>query len=281
MVKLLRAEFKRLFKNKLFIFINIISVLCGASMILVRWNDYRISGVMEYDDYSELIFVGPFFLYFAVAALIALFIGTEFSDGTIRNKLLVGHDRHSVYFTELLVSSVANIIIMLLYVASNLLFGVILLNTPNITVENLILKVLMILSSTLVLTSFFTFISLSAANKSVSAVMCLLLSIFMLFGSIYVTGALNEPEIYETSMMYDTETGEFVAMPAKKNPNYISGSKRVIFEVINDVHPVSQLFKAATEIDIGNYYRLYIFDFTQILLYAIVGSVIFKKKDLK
>ena len=45
------------------------------------------------------------------AILTSMFIGSEYSDGTIRNKLVVGHSRMRIYLANLIVCSVACVLI--------------------------------------------------------------------------------------------------------------------------------------------------------------------------
>ena len=51
------------------------------------------------------------------AVFISLFVGSEYSDGTIRNKLVVGHSRMRIYLANLIVCSIACVLISLAYAA--------------------------------------------------------------------------------------------------------------------------------------------------------------------
>ncbi len=281
MIRLLKSEFKRLFKNKFFIFINLCSVIASVFMVLTRRNDFHITGIKEYGDYTDLLFVGPFVLFFAAVAFVALFTGTEFSDGTIRNKLSVGHSRLNVYITELIVCSAANIIIMAVYFLSMLFFGMIITGAPDMSAQELITKQLIVFAGTLALTAFSMLITMSAANRSISAVVCLLLSVAMVVGAIHFNGRLSEPEYYEGGLRLDAQTNEFVEIESEINPDYLDGTERTVYEVVNDAQPVSHFFRIASLVDAGNYFRMFAFDFAEIILYSALGALIFKKKDLK
>ncbi|MGY3662454.1 MAG: hypothetical protein ACXAHE_00930 [Roseburia sp. 1XD42-69] len=41
-----------------------------------------------------------------------MFLGTDYSDGTIRNKLTVGHTRTNIYLANLIVTFAAGLLIM-------------------------------------------------------------------------------------------------------------------------------------------------------------------------
>lgn len=53
-----------------------------------------------------------------------MFIGTEFSDGTMRNKLIVGHRRREIYFTNFLTCALSGIFFNLVYLALVSLIGI-------------------------------------------------------------------------------------------------------------------------------------------------------------
>lgn len=57
------------------------------------------------------------------AIFTSLFIGSEYSDGTIRNKLVVGHSRMRIYLANLIVCSIASILISLAYTAGVFVIG--------------------------------------------------------------------------------------------------------------------------------------------------------------
>lgn len=45
------------------------------------------------------------------AIFCSLFIGTEYSDGTIRNKLIMGYSRQKIYCANLIVCIIANLML--------------------------------------------------------------------------------------------------------------------------------------------------------------------------
>lgn len=48
------------------------------------------------------------------AIFISLFVGSEYSDGTMRNKVAVGHTRFSIYLSNFIACSIASIFSVLL-----------------------------------------------------------------------------------------------------------------------------------------------------------------------
>ena len=101
MRKLLSANFARLGKDKVF-WITAVAVFISSLVTIFNSSgsaDLMISSgyPVTLDDYffNHAPMMG---LYYAV--FISLFLGTEYSDGTIRNKLAVGHRRLDVYLAN-------------------------------------------------------------------------------------------------------------------------------------------------------------------------------------
>ena len=63
------------------------------------------------------------FMGLVAAILTSMFIGSEYSDGTIRNKLVVGHSRMRIYLANLIVCSVACVLISLSYITGVFVVG--------------------------------------------------------------------------------------------------------------------------------------------------------------
>ena len=104
MNRLLAGNLSRLRKNILFW----LALVCAmVNPIYVVINNWYYKGLWDLPLYAE----GPFFSigtdYFfiiALAVVISLFIGTEYGYHTIRNKLISGYSRLSVYLANLTVS---------------------------------------------------------------------------------------------------------------------------------------------------------------------------------
>ncbi len=135
MLELLRFEFKRLFKS---IFFRIIGIYCIAWPILITvmlrlllglvMRDAGISfselgmGSSEIQYITWLMSVGfvndlPKFL----ALFICLHVGRDFTDGIVRNKIIAGHSRTSIFFSYLLVQIAATVALCVVYIGSALL----------------------------------------------------------------------------------------------------------------------------------------------------------------
>ena len=89
MSKLLRANFYRLRKD---VVLYIIFLVNTALFAFVAYN-------FEQDDLKSFCLIIQPIVY---AVFVAFFVGKEYSNGTIRNKLIHGNTRNQVYFAYLI-----------------------------------------------------------------------------------------------------------------------------------------------------------------------------------
>ena len=139
MNKLLSAEFARLKKNKFFwVSVGLMVVVAWYTVISVYLN------MKKYDDYyvglESILFAHVFCMGVLTAAFSGLFIGTEYSEGTIRNKLVIGHTRRDIYLSSLIISITAGLIICLSYIIAALIPGVILIGFSEEMIVEMVLQ---------------------------------------------------------------------------------------------------------------------------------------------
>lgn len=286
MNKLLSAEFLRLFKSLIFKMCLLFSGGLGVFMVLMRWWDvkkhsaeYAKLGV-EYSNADGLIFVGGLYLIFAIAVFISVFVGTEYSDGTIRNKLIAGHTRSSIYFSKFVVCAVADIMIHILCIVVVLILGNLLINGTTMTIKEIVAFTMVSTIIMLALTAFLLLLTMSIQSKAVGAIVCLLVVFIMMVSALSIEQRLEAPEYYDAYSYPDEDTGEMISVDKEKNPKYLSGTKREVYEFLNNFIPVSQLYQIVRNIS-DNVNVIMIYDCLIIIITTGVGIAIFKKKDLK
>ena len=104
MAKLLRANLSRLWKSRIFYVGLIFMLLLNVFLVLDGWN----SGRQGYPEpLEDMLFQNCIIIGFVCAVVVGMFLGTEYSDGTIRNKIAVGHTRASIYLANLIVCAAA------------------------------------------------------------------------------------------------------------------------------------------------------------------------------
>lgn len=98
MSNLLSANFSRLFKNKVF-WLCMIAMFASAVLLVIS----HYNRMVLYEDYETKYTLDQVYFQFAsfigiiCAVLTSFFLGTEYSDGTIRNKIIVGKTRTAIY----------------------------------------------------------------------------------------------------------------------------------------------------------------------------------------
>lgn len=105
MANLLASNIKRLLKNRAFRIAAAVVAGIGLFEIIMMYRAAVIENDTPYFDSGLFSFTAMG--VFALAAVVPLFVGSEYSDGTIRNKVVVGHRRGDVYLSILITSIIA------------------------------------------------------------------------------------------------------------------------------------------------------------------------------
>ena len=280
MSRLLSADFAKLKKNKFFWICMIGMFLFGVFMAVMNYISTR-----QYGDYeaqiTNVLFIYALTVAILIPAFVSLFVGTEYSDGTIRNKMIIGHTRTCIYLSNLIVCSTAGLGFCISYIV-----GVIVAGLPLYTIDTGILKGTVIL----VLCSFFMSIAFTALcaltamlcqNKALTAVINILTAFCLLVISLYITSRLSQPEVYP-GFGLNTETGKVEMADDVPNPSYLRGTEREIYQFFNDFLPTGQ---AVNITQAGGTAQspglLAAYSASIIIVSTGVGMFVFKKKDIK
>ena len=122
MSRLLNAGFSRLKKSKCFRGFMIFMFLFGGYIKIAEfYNQEKYNTSIPLDSG---LFVYVTVIGILLAAFISLFIGTEYNDGTIRNKLVIGHTRSAIYLSNLIVCLAAGLLMCLSFLCASLLIGI-------------------------------------------------------------------------------------------------------------------------------------------------------------
>ncbi|MDE6796999.1 MAG: ABC transporter permease [Ruminococcus sp.] len=287
MNRLIQANFSRLFKSRFFEVCLIFSAGLGILEDLTRYYEikkfpeyYADLGV-EYKSADGFAFSNPLYIIFAVAAFTAVFIGTDYSDGTIRNKLMVGNKRTEIYLSNFISCASANIIMLLTNFIVTLGFGYILLRETSLTAKQTAICIISDCVTIIGFSGILVLVSMLIQNKAGSAVTALIMTVILFFAGISITSELMSPEYYEDLRPVTSETGEKTYEKVKtKNPGYLTGKKRKIYETLDDILPVDQLYQIMTT-NTDNVGKMAGYSAIIMILSTGAGVVFFRKKDLK
>lgn len=196
-----------------------------------------------------------FFVPILLSLMTALFVGCEYSDGTMRNKLIVGHRRSNIYLANLIVCIVAGGLLCMAYLLPHTCFAL-----------------------TVVFSALFVLIAMLCQSKAHTVAGCILLVFALLFAGIRITATLNEPEYFQAYSY--TENGVTVSEDAERNPNYPTGTKRQIYEFLQDFTPGGQVIQLAN-MDTENPALFALYNGIILLAATGCGLIAFRRKDLK
>ena len=276
MRKLLRANFSRRRQDRTFWLFAALMVFFGVSMAVVNAINIRREGAVWVMDFSLLAYVtiAPTL----TSALTALFIGNDYSSGTLRNKLIAGHRRWNIYLANFIICCCAGLILCLAFVIPHGALGILLGGQIQSTPANLLMYGGLSLALIITFTALFTLIAMLCQNKSHTVAGCILLAFVLIFFGVYITSALNEPEYFAGYSF--TENGVTVEEAEERNPNYIGGTKRKVYEFMQDFTPGGQVLQIS-DMDAEKPAMLALYDGIILLAATGFGMVIFRRKDLK
>jgi len=214
-------------------------------------------------------------LGFAFAAVIGLFIGTEYSDGILRNKLMAGHGRTAVFLSFFLTSAIA----CLLMTAVCLISGLAGLSYLGFGFGwgTFALYGAMLVCSSLLFAAVYTALSMLIGGRAVGIVVSVALWLAMLFLGSAAINALEAPRM---TCDYAWVNGQYVAGASYPNPAYVGGALRVVLQVIRCILPICPAIDLAG----GTLTQPVMYIVSSLGMTAIVlaaGCLIFRRKDLK
>ena len=201
---LLKANFSRLWKDGAFW--ASLAVMAGVGLFEVAVGvSARRQGISV--PLENRYFVLALMPGIVLSAFCSLFVGGEYSGGTIRNKITVGHTRDAVYLASLCTCIAAGGLACLAYIVPMVVLGI-----PGS------------------LCAVFTLIAILNQNRAVTAIICITLAYFLLFLGIYLNSRLTELEIIPAREYI--ENGQILLREAEKNPAYVSGLKRTVYQAL-------------------------------------------------
>lgn len=274
MNNLVSAGWIRLRKNKLFY-----TALC---VILVYCVCIYVSQFRNMQKYGLEYTLDPLFSNFLIligivtGVFVSLFIGTEYSDGTIRNKVVVGHARTTMYLSDLIVCILAGMSMVLLGYGVGICLGMPLFGTFHTPPAQTLFYLLMGMMAGMTYVSVFYMITMLSSSKANSAVICLLVGFAALFLAVYVLSALAQPEKIEQLVM---KNGQQV-VETVKNPAYLAGMKREIYQFVLDVLPSGQCLQVFNG-EVAHPIRMILASVLTSAAAGCLGIRLFGKKDLK
>ena len=229
--------------------------------------------ILSLEDYyfNQAPLIGAF-----LALLISMFLGTEFSEGTIRNKLCIGHKRDEIFLSNFISCALATIALTSVWLLiSALLFG--LIGPLEMSISEFVGCILVAMGFAVSFAALYTVIGSLSSNKAMTIIYTFAVFIIFAIAASGLYDRLCEPEMNEGMMLVGTQLVEMEPTP---NPLYLSGAIRTVCEVALELLPTGQallLSDVAVEYPVRAISLSAVFTIVTLL----VGSMLFRRKDIK
>ena len=288
MYKLLNASFSRLRKNKIFLGLVILTIIIAAFMLISEYLDkVKYSSVFGISSNTTDILLTNFIniIGFFIAIFTSLFVGAEYSDGTIRNKIVAGHSRKNIYLSNLIVSIVVGLILEFIYLIIISIVAIPLLGSIQMTFSQFAFILLDMIMIIIVYSSIFNFIALICSNITISTVSSLLLILIMFVIDMLLSPTANSTEYIQKNIVMD-EQGN-ITYEIVKNEDYPGKIIQTTCKTIINFNPVSQAIEISgnkinmNEEDFNNMKVYPLYSLGLIIIITAIGIYLFNIKELK
>lgn len=275
MNKLLKANFARLWQDKIFWLETVFMFVWGIFLAVGPYLDNVKYNAHNYFDQNLLVYVA--FIGCCASVFCSMFSGTEYSNRTIRNKLVVGHLRSSIYLSSLITSVAAVMIMTVVFLLSYCTIGSFLLESPIAKPKELIFMIFISIFTVIAYVSIFHMLSMLITKKSISAVLCLLLFFGLLMLAFVIKEKLDAPEFVQG---YGMTANGIELLDPKPNPKYLQPAARRIYQYFLDILPTGQSIELMF-FSVVHPYLMMLYSVVISVTTTFLGILIFKKKDIK
>ncbi len=259
MPNLLSAGFMRLRKSRLFRLFIIGEAVWGAT---VAWFLYQYGNLRENQN---LYFLMPM-LYGCIieSVFCGFFIGTDYSDGTVRNKLVVGSKRAEVYLSNLVICCFAGLAVFFTHMAVYSLLGFILVGA-EIFPQMLLLKLICAGVSAITYAAFFTMISTVISRIATAVAANIFISFGLLGAGMYAYAVYREPPLLSNGAV---------------NPHYVGGAARAVLSFFKAVLPSSAALDAISGKLQSDFLRVIFCSLAAAAVFTLIGLGVFRRKNI-
>ena len=281
MLKLLHANFYRLKKNKVFIGIIIITII--ASFVIL-FNTYQGNITNEKYNMQKMQIDRTYTIYinvisFLIAVFVSIFVGLDYDNGTIRNKIIVGHSRKNIYLSNLIVSIIVGLVLEIIYLTIISIVGIPLIGKIQMNIFDFLYIILDMILLIIVFSSIFNLISMLCSNVTLSTVGSLLLILIMYVFCMSISGIAYSTK--ELKIQDFDENGNLVTKYLE-DENYPGDFKKNLCKTIINILPTGQAMELSeVNIDINEIKIYPLYSLGVILIINIWGIYMFNKKELK
>lgn len=263
MSNLLYANFFRLWKNKLFLIGLGFMFFAGSFLCFQQYR--QLIGYGTAVKLESTFFVYTIMIGIVCAIFCSLFLGVEYMDGTMRNKMIAGHKRMTIYLSNLIIVVVASLFLCASYMLSNIIVGIPLIGSMSIPIPKILLIIFGSIVTVVAFCSIFTMICMLVPSKAIAPVIC----IVGMFLSIALTNEiqriLDQPKEYNDGTV---------------NNAYVGGAAREKLEFIYTALPTGQEMQYSRR-NTENISEMCLYSIGITIISTGFGVFVFQRKNIK
>ena len=263
MYKLLNAGFFRLKKDTIFWLFTFLTI-GTAGIIIFKYYSSNAQVILDKIMNEFIMYIGLF-----ISIFISIFVGKEYSEGIIRNKIIVGCSRISIYLSKLVITICASILCELFYIIIILLVGLPLFGKLQMPLSQLAISIINTFLIIIVYCSVFNFITMVCSEITVS--------IGMFIIEAYFGYIANFPK-YVTHSYW--ENGIEYISSKEPNPSYPGDQKVKLAKTIDLLIPQGQA-NEISNMDVESLYQMPIYSISLIIITNLIGVYLFSRKEFK
>lgn len=281
MIRLLHANFYRLKKNKVFIGIIIITIIASFVMVFDTYQgniaNEKYNMTKTPIDRTYIIYIN--IISFLIAIFVSIFVGTDYSDGTIRNKIIVGHSRKNIYLSNLIISIVVGLVLEIIHLTIVTIIGMPLIGKIQMNVLDFLYIILNMILLIIVFSSIFNFISMLCSNVTLSTVGSLLLILIMYVFCMSISVVANSTK--ELKIQDFDENGNLITQYIE-DKNYPGDFNKNLCKTVINILPTGQAMELSdVNIDMKEIKIYPLYSLGGIIIINVLGIYMFNKKELK
>lgn len=188
MSRLFSANMMRLRKSKIFLIGEIF--MAGYALFAYESSTSTIASKGSIDSWNTYFFNVLLAIGIVMAMFVSFFLGTEYGDGVIRNKLMVGHKRRDIYLANFAACLLAGLAMCITYYLFSLIFGCLLIGREVLKIQSVGMGLFCSILILPVYTAIFVLVEMLDHNKARSMTINSLGALFILMIGIVSYGQL-------------------------------------------------------------------------------------------
>jgi ABC-type transport system involved in multi-copper enzyme maturation permease subunit len=232
MSNLLKADIKRYSSSIVYIIAVIFSFAIGVKIGVCAYGSFTHDGATyHYFNIDETAFVIGILVLLSAVSII---VGQDYSENTVRNKLICGYTKTQVYLSELLSAFLAATLLYAVTVIPFALFGIKAMRF--FPAEEIALVFAVIYFIYICMTAICVAVCCLIKKRAVSLIVTAGIFVGLFLGSVSIKSALEQPQYQDR---YDSSD---VYIGMEKNDSYIENeTARKALEIAFNANPAGQI----------------------------------------